>query len=48
MLCVTDVYLRDVPKMIFKILHLNVSHLSVCSTCYLTHSNRDELSVKLY
>ena len=33
MLCATGVYLRDVTNMIFVILHLIVSHLSVCSFC---------------
>ena len=32
-LCVTGVYLRDITKMIFVILHLNVSQLSICSSC---------------
>ena len=32
MLCVTGVYLR-VINTIFVILHLNVSHVSVCSSC---------------
>ena len=29
-LCVTGVYLRDITNIIVSILHLNVSHLSVC------------------
>ena len=33
MLCVTGVYLGDIAYMIFVILHLNVSGLSVCSSC---------------
>ena len=33
MLCVTGVYLRDITNIIFAILLLNVSHLSVCSSC---------------
>ena len=32
-LCVSGVYLRDITDMIFVILHLNVGHLSVCSSC---------------
>ena len=35
MLCVTCVYLRDITNTIFVILHLNVSHLSVCSSFHL-------------
>ena len=32
-LCVTAVYLRDISNMVFVILHLNLSHLSICSSC---------------
>ena len=32
---VTGVYLRDITDMIFVILHLNVSCLSVCFSCLL-------------
>ena len=32
MLCVTGVYLKDDTNIILVILHLNVSHLSVCSS----------------
>ena len=35
MLCVSGVYLRDITNTIFVILHLNVSHLSLCSSCFL-------------
>ena len=34
MLCVTGMYLRDIANMIFVILLLNVSHLSICSSCF--------------
>ena len=34
MLCVTGVYLRDITNMIFVILHLNVSCLNICSSCF--------------
>ena len=34
MLCMTGVYLGDLlVNVIFKILHLNVSHLSICCSC---------------
>ena len=33
MLCVTSVYLGDIKNMIFVILHLNVSRLSICCSC---------------
>ena len=33
MLCVTGVYLRNIANMTFVILHLNVSCLSVSSSC---------------
>ena len=36
MFCVTSVYLRNITNMIFIILHLNVSHLSVCSSLFKT------------
>ena len=32
--CMTGVYLRDITNTIWVILHLNVSHLSICSSCY--------------
>ena len=35
MLCVIDVYLRGITNTICVILHLNVSHLSVCYSCLL-------------
>ena len=34
-LCVTGVYLRHITNVIFVILHLNVSYLSVWSSCLL-------------
>ena len=34
MICVTGVYLRDITNMIFVILHLDVSRLSVCFSCW--------------
>ena len=39
MLCVTGVYLRDLDNMIFVILHLNVSHLSVFSVVFFLIAN---------
>ena len=33
MLCMTDVYLRDITDTYFPVLYLNVSRLSVCSSC---------------
>ena len=33
MVCVTGVYLSDITDIIFSILHLNVSPLSICSSC---------------
>ena len=39
MLCVTGVYLRDLDNMIFVILHLNVSHLSVFSVFFFLITN---------
>ena len=33
MLCLTDVCSKDVTNKIFKILHLNFSFLSICSSC---------------
>ena len=32
---VTGVYLRDITQVFFQMLHLNVSHLSICSSCKL-------------
>ena len=34
MFSVTGVYLRDTSNTIFVIFHLNVSHLSVCCSCF--------------
>ena len=42
-LCVTGVYLRDLTNIIFVILHLNVSHLSVCSSCLFRIDGKDSL-----
>ena len=44
MLCVTGVYRRNVTNTILVILHLNVSHLSFCSSCWMKEKGR-ELSV---
>ena len=33
MLCVTGGYLRDITRTNFVILHMNVSHLSICCFC---------------
>ena len=35
MLCVTGMSIRDITNTIFVILHLNLSHLSICSSCSL-------------
>ena len=32
---VTGVYLRDISDTFFQVLHLNVSHLSICSSFFL-------------
>ena len=34
LLCATGVYSSGITDMNFVILHLNVSHLSVCSSCF--------------
>ena len=34
-LCVTGMYLGDITNTISVILHLNVSRLRICSSCYL-------------
>ena len=35
MLCVTVVHLKDITNMFSPVLHLNVSHLSICSSCFM-------------
>ena len=35
MLCVTGLYLKDITNTLFVILHLNVSHLSDCISCFI-------------
>ena len=53
MLCVTYMYLRDITNTLFTIVNLNVSHLSVCSSCYVFFFNqhrektRTDLSVEI-
>ena len=52
MLCVIDVYLRDITNVIFVILHLNVSHQSICSSrlfsnCVSCDKSISEVSISL-
>ena len=46
-LSVTGVYLRDVTDIVFVILHLSVSCLSVCSSCQLERWTHDRNIARL-
>ena len=46
MLCVTGVYLRDITNTNFVILHLNVSHLSDCFSCFFSLPDSDCVSIE--